>query len=151
MDLSAYTLMPEPNSTYLYNTHTIPVQEPLSGSTMGLMMLLSSLQYQAPYVPSQYQQAASQAGKAAFIDVGGQATQDQANAAIGKMGKQASDTALGIVHSIGITDTELGASYMVYKVLNDRKIDLSMIKIGGVRFNLTLDPQDVSVGLNYGW
>ena len=149
-NLNACTLVPEVNSSYLYDTH-YSGHDPLSGSTMGLMMLLSSLQYQAPYIPGPYQQAAQQAGHSAYIMVGGQAAEDQTNAVIGKVGKQVGDQALNTVHSMGIGDAELGAGYIAYKIVSDKKINVDAIKVGKVRFNLTIDQQSCSFGVNYGW
>jgi hypothetical protein len=109
---------------------------------MGIMMLLSAFQYQAPYMGPTYQQAASQAGKAAYIVSGGQAFQD-------KLGNVASKNATDLVHSVGITDPEMGVVYGGYKIYKSRQIDLKLPRIGPVKFNLTAGQQSGSIGARY--
>src|SRR5665213_3436439 len=96
----SYTLMPEPNSTYLAHTKNVVVpQDPLSGSTMGLMMILSTFQYQPSLAGPTYSDALSQASNAAYIQSGGQQFQNKAVSIIGRDG-------IDFAHSIGVTDIE---------------------------------------------
>jgi hypothetical protein len=137
----AYTLMPEPNSTYLSHTKNIPVTaEPMSGATMGLLMIMSTLQYQAPYMSPVYQNAASQAGKAAFTQSGGQAMQNQIQS-------KAESAAKGVVYSAGINDTELGVVLGGAKVVRDRQIDVNGPRIFFIKTHVTAAPDHGSLGI----
>src|SRR5665213_3217502 len=99
--LGAYTLMPEANSSYFSHTKDVyHTKDPLGDATMGLMMMLSTLRYQSAYLPSPYSTAASQAGKAAFRQSGGQASQDRFETLLGNKAKETA-------HSLGLTDGEM--------------------------------------------
>ncbi len=141
-NLNAYTLVP--NQTYLSRTDLVHNQTPLNGSTLGLMMLLSTFQYQAPHMAPTYSNAASQAGKAAFIVSGGQSFQD-------KLIAIATNKTLDLVHSIGITNTELGVVFGTAKVLRDRKIDFNGPKLFLIKTNLTFTPNSANLGFKYEW
>lgn len=143
-NLNACALVAEPNSSYLYNTHAQPVVIPLSSPTMGLMMLLSTFQYEAPYMNPTYSGAASEVGKAAFITSGGQAIQDKE---IGVFTKDGTNFA----HSIGLTDTELGMVGFTAKTIRRHELNINGPKVLGIKINLTADPQSGSIGLKYGF
>jgi len=145
---SLVTTVPPVNSTYLNNTHIQLPADPLSGSTMGIMMLLSTLQYQAPYMSPTYSNAASQAAHAAFIDVGGQAFQDKTNS---KVSDIATKTFLDAAHSVGVTDTELAIVAGTAKTFRDRGFNVNGPKIYGVKTNLTGNQNSGSLGLKYEW
>jgi hypothetical protein len=140
--LQAYTLMPETNSTYLLDSHYRATAEPISGPTIGLMAILSTFQYQAPYMSPMYSNAASQFGKAAYSETGGQAMQDKAT-------KLATKNATDVVHSMGITDGELGVVLGTAKVIRDRRLDLNGPKVLSIKTHLTLDQNSANLGLRW--
>jgi hypothetical protein len=142
MNLTASTLAPTPNSSYLVNTGKVPVQGTIDGSTMGLMMLLSTLQYQAPYMNPAYSNAASQAGKAAFVQVGGQGMQD-------KLTKYGTDNALHTAHDIGLTDTEMGIVGETYKIYRQKQIDVRGPNIYPVNTHLTINQNSATLGFKW--
>lgn len=137
--LSSYTLVPEPNASYLSHTST-PIIAPMDSSTLGLMMLLSTFQYQAPYMNPVYSNAASQAGKAAFITSGGQNVQDRLT-----------DQSKDIAKSMGLTDTEIGILAGSAKVYRDRQINVNGPKVYSVRTKLTADQNSGSIVFKYEW
>jgi hypothetical protein len=138
--LKAYCGMPEDNSTYLANTKLMPATQPIGEGTVGLLMLMSTLQYQAPYMNPIYSNAASQAGKAAFVQSGGQGTQDKV---MQKAEAQAKDAA----HSVGVTDTEIGIVLGSAKIVRDKQVDLNGPKIFFIKTHLTVGQDRGSVGL----
>ena|ERR1035437_9151206 len=141
--LSAYTLAPEPNSSYLSYTKGSPVTaDPISGSTVGLMMMLSSLQYQAPTMNPMYSAAADKAGQAAFIQSGGQAFQDKFTSVVTKKGAI-------VAHDMGITDGEMGIVGGTYKAFRTRQIDLKGPKIYSVGTSLTMSGTSGILGVRY--
>lgn len=141
----AYTLMPEPNSTYLVHTKDIVVPaDPLSGSTMGLMMILSTFQFQPPTFNPAYSNALSQASKAAFIESGGQAFQDKAKGYATNQGKD-------VIHEIGINDTELGIVLGSAKVIRDKQVDVKGPNIAFIHTHLTVGQDHGSVQLGWNW
>jgi len=147
--LTAYTAMPVyENSTYLNKYKGIPtIAEPMSGTTMGFLMLMSTLQYQAPYMAPQYSNAASQAGKAAFIQSGGQAMQDKIT---GKVTSQAESMAKDTYHSVGITDTEVGVVLGAAKVFRDKQLDVNGPKftiINTIKTHVTVGQDHATLGL----
>jgi hypothetical protein len=147
VQLRAYTLMPTDNQSYLVQTKNVPtIGEPMSGTTMGMLMLLSTLQYQAPYMNPQYSNAASQAGKAAFIQSGGQAMQDKFTS---KVSSQAEGIAKDAYHSVGVTDTEVGVVLGAAKVVRDKQVDVNGPKftlINTIRTHVTVGQDHGSVG-----
>jgi hypothetical protein len=141
----AYTLMPEPNQTYLAQTKNVVVpSDPLSGSTVGLLMVLSSFQYQPSLMGPQYAGAVSQASQAAFIQSGGQRFQNNFTAVATKSG-------IDFAHSVGLTDAEMGAVGFTAKTVRSRQINIKGPKFYGIKSNLTLSPGIGNVGLSYGW
>lgn len=142
MNLTASTLAPTPNSSYLVNTGKIPTVGSIDGSTMGLMMLLSTLQYQAPYINPVYSNAASQAGKAAFVQVGGQGMQD-------KLTKYGSDNALHTAHDLGLTDVEMGIVGETYKIYRQKQITTKGPNIYSVKTNLTINQNSATLGFKW--
>ncbi len=138
----AYTEVPEPNATYLSHTNGTPVfTDPLSGSTIGMMMILSTFQIQAPCTGS-CANATSQAGKAAYIQGGLQGTQD-------KMGSKAENEVKDSLHSVGITDTEMGVALGSAKIVKDRSINVNGPRIGFVKTHLTITQNSGTVGLRW--
>jgi hypothetical protein len=113
---------------------------PLSDPTMGLMMLLSTFQYQAPYMNPTYSNAASQAGKAAFVESGGQAVQD-------KFLKGETKDGMDFAHSIGLTDMEMGIVGFAGKTIRSRQINVRGPSIGPIRSSLTGTENSGSIGL----
>jgi hypothetical protein len=145
MGLNAYTLVPEPNSTYLGHTSgSLVVADPMSGPTMGLMMLLSTLQYQAPYMNPVYSNAASQIGKVAFVQSGGQAVQDKTLSFATKDG-------LDFAHSIAITDAEMGIVGLTLKTIRARQLNLNGPKFYSIKTDLTINQQTASMEIKYAW
>ena len=146
MQLTAYVGMPTDNQSYLacFKNCPAPPTQPIGGSTMGILMLLSTLQYQAPYMNPAYSNAASQAGKAAFIQSGGQAFQDKVSS---MASTKAESVAKDAIHSVGITDTEAGVVLGTAKVIRDKKIDVNGPKIYFIKTHLTVTQDGGSVGL----
>ena len=144
LDLTAYTGVPEANGSYWTDIHHTSAGDPLSGSTVGLMMLLSTFQYQAPYMGPTYSLAANQAGKAAYIVSGGQAFQD-------KVISVTTGIARNLVHSLGLTDTEVGLFLGTAKIVKNRKLDINGPKFYFIKTHLTLTPNDGSIDLKYEW
>jgi hypothetical protein len=142
--LSYSTLSPEPNSSYLSNYHHSSIADPISGSTMGLMMFLSTLQYQSPYMNPTYSNAANQIGKMSFVESGGQNLQDRFVSMVTKDG-------IDIVHSLGITDKEMGVFLGITKVVRERRISLTGPKIYSIGTSLTADPNSGNIGFKYDW
>jgi hypothetical protein len=141
----AYTLMPEPNQTYLAQTKNVGIpQDPLSGSTIGFMMVLSTFQYQSPTLNPTYSGALSQASKAAFIQSGGQQVQDKVTSVVTRDG-------IDFAHSIGLTDVEMGTVGLTYRTIQRRQLSFKGPKFGGVRSNFMVSPGNGTVGLTYGW
>ena len=140
--LSACTLIPD-NSSYLSNTHYSSPRA-MDSSTLGLMMLLSTLQYQAPYTSPTYSAAFSNVGKAAFMVSGGQAMQDKATA-------MAESGVKNGFHSIGVTDTELGIPLGIAKVVRDKKLTVKGPRFYNVKTDLTATQTGGSLGISYGW
>lgn len=140
--LQAYTLVPEPNSSYLINNRYKAGPPPLSNSTIGLLAIISTFQYQTPYMSPVYSNAAAQASKAAYIESGGQAMQDKFS---GVSTQDATET----VHSLGITDGELGAIFGTAKVVRDRKIDIAGPKFWDFDTHLTASPNSGSIGIKW--
>lgn len=142
--LTAYTAV-APNDSYLSHTSGIPtISDPMSSPTMGLMMLLSTFQYQSPYMNPTYSNAASQIGKAAFIKSGGQDFQDKAISYANKTARQT-------VYSLGIDGNQVGIILGAAKVIRDRQVDLKGPNIGPVKSNLTINPNTGIMGLKYEW
>ncbi len=140
LQLNAYVGVPS-NSTYLSCLKNCPVvKAPMDGGTLGLMMLMSTLQYQAPYMNPIYAGAATQAGKAAFIVSGGQDMQN-------RLSSKAENQAKDVFHSIGITDTEMGVVLGSAKIIKDRQLNVNGPKIYSIRTHLTVGQDNSSVGL----
>jgi hypothetical protein len=145
VQLTAYVGMPSSNQSYLVCTKNCPITpQPIGGATMGMLMLLSTLQYQAPYMNSQYSTAAAQAGKAAFIQSGGQAFQDRLQTVAAK---KAETVAKDAYHSVGITDTEVGVVLGTAKVIRDKQLDVNGPRIYFIKTHVTVAPDHGSVGL----
>ena len=144
-NLNAYTVALDANTSYLHNTHYMAAPDPLSGSTMGLLMLLSTFQYQAPYMSPTYSNAFTQASKAAYIESGGQAFQD-------RLGSAATKNATTAVHYVGITDPEMGAvygGYKVYKIYKAKQLDFNGPKLFSVKTHLTCGQNGGTIGLRW--
>ncbi len=129
------------NSSFLVHTHTPTFQEPLSGSTLGILMVLSVFQYDNSINPT-YSNAISQASKAAYIQSGGQAFQD-------KITSKAEGTARNVMHSVGITDGQVGTLLGITKVVKDRSLSLDGPKVHSVSTHLTLSQTNGSIGLEW--
>lgn len=114
--------------------------EPMSGSAMSILMLLSTLQYQAPGLSSTYSAAASQAGKAAYVQLGGQAMQD-------KLSSDAEAKAKSLAKSTGMTDSELGLVLVTAKIAKDHQVDLNGPKLYFIKTHFTFGQDHGSIGL----
>lgn len=140
----AYTEVPDVNCTYLSRTSGTPVfTDPMSGSTIGIMMILSTFQLQAPCT-GPCADATSQAAKAAYIQGGLQSTQD-------KMGSKAENQVKNSLHSVGITDTEMGIVLGSAKVVRDRQINVNGPKIGFIKTHFTITENSGTIGLRWNW
>lgn len=144
INLTASTLVVEPNSSYFCHIHIGSTSAPMGGSTMGLLMILSTLQYQAPYVNSLYSGAMAQAGKAAFMESGGQSTQD-------KILDISTKKATNIVHSLGITDTEIGIVLGSAKIIKEKQFSVNGPKLGFINTHLTATQNSGNLGLGWNW
>lgn len=142
--IKACTLMPSPNETYLANTAYKGQEPSMDGGSLGLMMLLSTFQLTSPTMNPAYSNAANQAGKAAYIQSGGQAKQDRF---LTMAERNARDTA----HQVGITDTEMTVVLTTAKVVKDRKVDLKGPSLYDVKTSLTADPSSATLGFKYEW
>ncbi len=91
-----------------------------------------------------YSGAAGQAGKAAFIESGGQALQDRFLSVMVHKSKD-------VANSIGITDGELGATLGTLKVIRDRQINLSGPRMYSVKTDLTINQSSGSMNFKYEW
>jgi hypothetical protein len=141
----AYTLMPEPNQTYLVQTKNVVVPaDPLSGSTMGFMMILSTFQYNPTPVNPTYAGAVSQASRAAFIEEGGQDFQN-------KLTSYATKNGIDIAHSVGLTDTEMGVVGFGLRTYQRKQLNVNGPKFYGIKSNLTLAPTNGNIGFKYEW
>ena len=141
----AYTLMPEPNQTYLVQTKNVVVPaDPLSGSTIGFMMILSTFQYQSPTLNPTYSNALGQASRAAFIEEGGQDFQNS-------LTDYATKNGIDVAHSVGITNTEMGVVGFTLKTYQRKQLNVNGPKFYGIRSSLTLSPGSGNIGFKYGW
>lgn len=145
--LNACTSVPD-NSSYMGNVHYAAMGTPMDGSTMALLMVLSTFQYQAPYIDATYSNALSQASKAAYIESGGQAFQDRL---FGVVTKDGEDVARTITRFMGITDMEAVVVVGAARVIKDRQLDINGPKICTVKTHLTLTPDSGIVGIKYDW
>ncbi len=144
VNLTASTLIPEPNSSYLCHTHINPISTPMDSSTVGLLMILSTLQYQTPYVNPTYSGAMAQAGKAAFMESGGQSTQD-------KILDLTTQKATNVVHSLGITDTEMGIVLGSAKIIKEKQFSVNGPKLGFINTHLTATQNSGNIDLGWNW
>jgi len=140
VDLTACTLVPEANVSYLAHTSGTPVVAPMSGPTLGLMMFLSTLQYQSSYLGPTYSNAAGQAGKAAFVEAGGPQGQNNLRT-----------YGLNQSHEMGLTNAEGAIIFGTARILQKRQIDWTGPSLYSVKPHLTLSPQSGSIGLKYEW
>lgn len=144
-NLTSGTLEVESNSSYLYHTKDVPiVTDSISSSTVSLMMFMSILQYQAPYMGPKYSEAASKAGQAAFIESGGKALQDKIGNMVINKGKE-------ITKSVGITDGEIAVLLGTYKIAKERQIDVNGPKIYSIKTHFTCGIGSGNIGLRYEW
>jgi hypothetical protein len=143
-NLYSCTIVPSPNSSYLYNTHTPTIQDPLGSSTMGLMMILSTFQYQAPTMNQNYSTALNSASKAAFIQSGGQ---NMENKVIYRTTSMFTDTA----HSIGITDPEMIAVFGTAKVIRSRQMNINGPKIYSISTHISVNQNSGNLSFKYEW
>lgn len=132
------------NSTYLYKINIPTVTDPFSGSTIGLLMILSTFQYQSPTANPAYSNALGQASKAAYVQVGGQAFQD-------KVMGIATDKGKNVIHSMGITDGQMGAVLGAYMIARDRRLSLDGPKIYSINTHLTYGVGNANIGFKYEW
>jgi hypothetical protein len=140
-NLQASTLMPDANSTYYMRTKDVPyIADPMSGSTMGLLMILSIMQYEAPYVNPAYSTALSKAGTAAYSQSGGQAFQDRATARVEKEAK-------GIMTSMGITEGEAAVVVGTAKVVRDKQLDIAGPRWHFIQTHLTAGMDHMTLGI----
>lgn len=130
------------NSSYLNYRSAFSFQEPLSGSTVGILMVLSTFQYQSPTMNPTYLNAIGQASRAAFVQSGGQRFQDQ-------LTSKAENAARYIIHSIGITEGQLGVLLGATKVIRDRSVSLDGPRIQSVKTHFNINQTNGSIGL--GW
>lgn len=138
-NLRSYTLVPEPNESYFVQTKSLYNTVPLGNGSVGFLLMLSTLQYQAPYLPSQYSGAASQAGKAAYIQSGAQASQDKL---VSRMGKSVIDE----MHQAGVTDTEAAIVLGTIKTVRNKQVDLNGPRLSFFQTHLTLAPDHTLLG-----
>jgi hypothetical protein len=143
-DLTAYTLSVDLNSTYLSQTSTLPATRHINDPTLGLMMLLSTLQYESPYMNQTYSNAANQAGKAAYVESGGQGLQ---NNFLQRLGKETTDAG----HQMGLTDTEMGILFETAKTAKTHKLDINGPKVYFMKTRLTIEESRGSVGVGWSW
>lgn len=140
----AYTLALQPNVSYLSNTHSTALGMPQSSSTLGLMMMLSTLQYQAPYINSAYTNVAGKVGQAAYIQSGGKSFQEN-------LTDKATQNATEAAHNVGITDKEAAIILGSAKIIKDREIDVNGPRIYSIRSHLTMTQSSGSIGIKYEW
>lgn len=130
-----------PNDFYLADTHyTAP--KLADSSTAGLMMLLSTFQYQAPYMSPVYSNAASQLGKAAYIQSGAQSFQD-------KFLQSRERDLRDIARDLGITDGEAAVFLGTAKIVRDKQISLDGPKIHSISTHLTGDQSSGKIMLKW--
>jgi hypothetical protein len=144
--LYSYTAIksqPEYNYTYLSNTHATIVGLP-DNSFVGLMMILSIFQFGSQSVNPIYSNATSQMGRAAYIVSGGQTAQDKLSTVITRK-------AFDVIHSVNITDSEIGVVLGTMKIARERKIDINGPRLGIFRSHVTLTPNAGNIGLKYEW
>jgi hypothetical protein len=139
-ELVAYVGMPTDNASYLSCMKSCPVpQAPMSSSTVGILMILSTFQYQAPHM-GPYSNAASQAGKAAFIESGEQNISNT-------LSSRAETAAKNAYRSVGLTDIEVGAVLGAAKVVRDKQVDVNGPNVYFVKTHLTVGQDHGSLGL----
>lgn len=145
MENNLYTcsLVQEPNSSYLVNLQLISKPQ-LDSPTIGLMMVLSTLQYQAPYLSPNYSNAAYQASKAAQIESGLSDVQ-------ARVMKLVTNNAKDTIKSIGITDTEMVILLGTTSTIRNKNLDLKGPELGSIKTHLNINTNSGSVGFKYDW
>ena len=136
-NLTSSTLVPEANVSYLAHTSGTPIVAPISSPTLALMMFLSTLQYQAPYM-GEYSYAAEEVGKTAFIELGGPQFQNNLKT-----------YGLDQGHEIGLTNAEGVVIFGTARVIQKRQIDWAGPSFYSVKPRLTLSPNSANVGLKW--
>jgi hypothetical protein len=119
-------------------------KDPLNSNTLGLMMLLSSFQYQPLVFNPAYTDAITAAGRAAYVESGGKAMQDH-------IAIKAENEAKNDLYSVGITDTELIVVLGAAKIYRDKQIKFRGPKLGPVKTDLTLKQDGGTLGIKYEW
>lgn len=115
----------------------------MSESTVGLLALLSTLNFYAPVSPA-YMSAANAAGRAAFIQSGGQALQD-------KLTSISETRARRAIYWLGISDTQIAVLLGTAKVINDKQLALPGPRFYQVNTSFSVAPEYGSVGLSWGF
>jgi hypothetical protein len=116
---------------------------------MGLMMLLSSFQFQSPLGSAAFPNAAlDQASKAAYIQSGGQAFQDNATS---KVTNAATKNLREVAGNCGITEGEAAVVLGTAKVVKDRQFSLNGPQIYSIKTHLTGTPNSGIVNIKYEW
>lgn len=103
-------------------------------------MILSTFQYQAPYINSVYSDAMAQAGRAAFVQVGGQKTQDD----LSKYG-------LKEAHEAGLTDIEMGLVGGAVKTIRNRSLTVKGPKVFDAKTDLTATQNSGTLFIKWEW
>lgn len=145
MENNLYTcsLVQEPNSSYLANLQLVSKPQ-MDGSTIGLMMVLSTLQYQAPYLNPNYSNAAYQASKAASIESG---LTDMQSKVLKMMTNNVKNTA----HSMGVNDTEIVILLGTTNTIKNKNLDFNGPELGSIKTHLNINTNIGSVGFKYDW
>jgi hypothetical protein len=104
------------------------------------MMFLSTLQYQSAYLGPVYSGAAEQAGKAAFVEVGGPQSQNNLKT-----------YSLDQGHELGLTNAEGLVVFGTARIIQKRQIDWTGPSFYSVKPHLLLSPNSGSIGLKYEW
>jgi hypothetical protein len=110
--------------------------------TIGLMAIISTLSLYSPLPPS-YTNATNAAGRAAFIQSGGQAIQD-------KILAYSENKAHKTLNSLGVTDNQMAIVVGTVKVIREQRISFPGPKFDRIRTNLAVTPNSGFVGLEYG-
>jgi hypothetical protein len=106
------------------------------------MALLSTFQYQAPPVNPTYTVAFATVSRAAFAQSGGAAMQSKAT-------QLATKDATDMVHSAGVTDTEMAIVLGTAKTIRDKSLNVNGPKIYFIHTNLTATQNSGTLGLRW--
>lgn len=135
-----YEEVVEANSSWLADLHyKSHIQQ--SNTLQAIMLMFSVVQYD-PNIMASNPAAISVATKAAFVQSGAQQWQN-------KLENYAEQKTKKAINYMGITDKELGAAYIAYKIVQDKEIKAKGPDIYFINTSLTVGLDHGTIGLSW--